>query len=300
MKQNSVNAPDVDWNTVQRTALAKAHDINNAYELGPVMRYIYSTVNDFHGTFFYKDSSFKWSHNEPVISDSIRNEWKKGVFVVTRMLPNNVGYLRIPSMSFSSFEDGNKKAQALNDSLCALLEKNCKGLIIDLRLNGGGAMHPMILGVEQLLEPGNIGSFRGRKKEDWIIKNNGFFVDTSLITKIIPGCTIKASGIPAVLLVSPITGSSAEFFIMAFKGRPNTILLGSKTAGYVTVIAGLPINDAAYMYLSVGYGADRNGTVYKKAFEPDILSTAPDSFNDIANDEKVKAAANWLTMHANH
>jgi C-terminal processing protease CtpA/Prc len=84
---------------------------------------------------------------------------------------------------------------------------------------------------------------------------------------------------------------------MPFKGRKNTVLLGSETAGYVTVIQGLPVSDSAYMLISVGYGADRNGKIYKDAIQPDIPFASPDSFNDIRNDEKVKAAEKWLKLH---
>jgi C-terminal processing protease CtpA/Prc len=96
---------------------------------------------------------------------------------------NNIGYLRIPSMPVSSKEDFYTKAQKLNDSLCTLLDKNIKGIILDLRLNGGGAMHPMILGLEQLLTQGYVGSFRVKKKEGWFIRDNVFYVDTTLFSK---------------------------------------------------------------------------------------------------------------------
>ena len=108
---------------------------------------------------------------------------------------------------------------------------------------------------------------------------------------------MNAQNIPVVILVGPGTGSSGEFFLMAFNGRKNTVLLGSQTAGWVTVNTGLPINDTAFMNLSVGYGADRNETIYKEALEPDITITSVDKFNDIANDDKVKAALKWLTLH---
>ncbi|MEP7143081.1 MAG: S41 family peptidase [Ferruginibacter sp.] len=225
------------------------------------------------------------------------NEWKKGVQSITRVLDKNIGYLRIPSMPVATQDDFNTKAQKLNDSLCSLLQKQVKGIILDLRLDGGGAMHPMILGVEQLLTQGYIGSFRGKKKQDWFIKNDGFFVDTSIHSKITPTCNINAREVPVVMLISPHTGSAAECFIIAFKGRKNTVLLGSKTAGYVTVNTGIPINDTAFMNLAVGYSADRNGKIYKDAIEPDIPFTAVDKFNDIENDEKVKAAIKWLKLH---
>jgi C-terminal processing protease CtpA/Prc len=102
------------------------------------------------------------------------------------------------------------------------------------------------------------------------------------------------------MLVSPHTASSAECLIIAFKGRRNTVLLGSNTAGYTTVNTGIQINDTAAMNLAVGYSADRNGKIYKDAIEPDISFASVDKFNDIPNDDKVKAAIKWLRLHISH
>jgi C-terminal processing protease CtpA/Prc len=272
----------------------QAKNIDNPYELGSTMRYLYKSINDFHGAFFWKDSTFQWRHDELKISDSLINEWKKGVQSITAVLDKNIGYLRIPSMPGGSKEDFDRKAQTLNDSLCVLLSKNIKGIILDARLDGGGAMFPMILGVRQLLSDGFIGSFRTKKKENWTIKNNGFFIDTTLLTEVKPKCEVNAQNIPVVILVGPGTGSSGEFFLMAFKGRKKTILLGSQTSGWVTVNTGIQINDTAFMNLSIGYGTDRNGKIYKEAIVPDVTITGVDKFNDIANDEKIKAAIKWL------
>ncbi|HUZ61161.1 MAG TPA: S41 family peptidase [Hanamia sp.] len=297
MKNNSVNANTVNWDTLRHNALIQAKNIYNPFELGSTMRYLYKSINDFHGAFFWEDSTFQWHHYQPPISDSIMNEVKKGVKSITKVLDKNIGYLRIPSMPGGSKEDFDRKAQTLNDSLCVLLNRNIKGIILDARLDGGGAMFPMILGVKQLLSQGLLGSFRTKKKQDWFIKSNCFFIDTTLITEVKPKCDVDAQNIPIVILIGPGTGSSGEFFLMAFKGRKNIILLGSQTAGWVTINGGIPINDTAYMNLSVGYGADRNGKIYKEALKPDITVTSVDKFNDIANDEKVKAAIKCLNLH---
>jgi hypothetical protein len=299
MKKNAVNTDSVNWNTLKENALKQARGLSDPYELGPVMRYLYQSINDFHGAFFYKDSTFKWHHNEPVLSEAISNEFKKGVTIKAEILENDIGYLRIPSMPVSSKKDYYIKAQNLNDSLCSLLSKNIKGIILDLRLDGGGAMHPMILGVEQLLRQGHIGAFQTKKREDWFIRDNSFFVDTTIFSSIIPKCSINAQSIPVVMLISPVTGSSAECFIIAFKGRAKTVLLGSETAGYVTVNNGFPINDTAFMNLAVGYSADREGKIYKEAIKPDIPFKGQDDFNDIKSDVKTKAAINWLNQHFN-
>ena len=155
MQNRSVNADKVDWQTVRINALTMAKAIDSPAQLGPVMRYLYQSVDDYHGAFFYKDSTFRWVKQHYSISDSIMNEWKKGVVSVTKVFNGNIGYLRVPSMPVSNEEDFHTKAQRLNDSLCSLLSKNIEGIILDLRLNGGGAMHPMILGLQNLLEKRN-------------------------------------------------------------------------------------------------------------------------------------------------
>lgn len=298
MKKNSVNADKIDWEQLHKEALEKAKKINDPYQLGPVMRHILQTLNEFHGAFFYGDSTFKWQRNEPPVSDSLMNEWKKGVHIKTLMLENNIGYLRVPFMSYAGKARSDSDAQRLNDSLCYLLNKNVKGVILDLRLNGGGNMYPMMLGLEQLEGTGKIGTFIGDKGESWYIKDHNFMLDTMMLASIVPKCAVNTQDLPVVVLVGRGTGSSGEFLTMSLKGRDNTVFIGNKTAGYVTVISGIPINDSAYLYLSVGYGADRKGNIYKDVIEPDISIEEPDSFNDLANDEKVKAGIKWIVSHS--
>jgi len=294
MKKNAVNSPQVDWAALKASIQKEAAGINDMYQLGTVIKHLYQALNDFHGAFYYKDSVFGWHRQRHAISDSIMNEWKKGVTNKARVLENNIGYLRIPSMPYNGKEGVDKKATLLNDSLCWLLSHQVKGIIIDARLDGGGAMFPMILGLKQLLPEGKQGSFTAKTGETWYIKGNDFLLDTNILTSLQHTCNMDAQQVPVVILIGPGTGSSGEFFIMPFKTRPHTLLMGTETAGYITSVAGFPINDAAQINLSTGYGADKNGNVYKQALQPDIILTGEDSFNNLAKDLKVKAAVKWL------
>ena len=86
--------------------------------------------------------------------------------------------------------------------------------------------------------------------------------------------------------------------IKPIKGRKNTLLLGEKTGGYVTGNEGYVLASVrSYMLLSTSYGADRNGKLYTAAITPDVKVNAPDKFNDIPNDEKVKAAVKWIKQY---
>jgi carboxyl-terminal processing protease len=297
MRNNAVNANAVNWAELKEHAYEKAANLKSPYEMGEVIRYLYQSINDFHGSFFYRDSTFQWHGKALVTSDSVMNQWKKRAGIKTALLDNNIGYLRIPSMPGGSIMDFNKSAQKLNDSLCVLLAQNLRGIILDLRINAGGVMYSMILGVEQLLGEGKVGSFYGKKEETWYIKGNRFYVDTALYATIAPKCNVNATTIPIVILTGTSTGSSGEFLTIAFKGRKHTVLLGTETAGYVTSITGIKINNEAFMNLAIGYGKDRHGKAYKEAIKPDIPFTAVDKFNDVKTDEKVKAAIDWIERH---
>jgi carboxyl-terminal processing protease len=226
MKINAVNSEKVDWKMTKKNALYKATNLSSPYELGNIMRYLYGAANDFHGAFFYRDSVFKYNRKESSISDSIKNEWKKRSGIRTKMLKYNFGYLRIPSMPGGSKSEFDSLAQSLNDSLCVLFRKNIEGIVVDLRINGGGAMFPMILGLEQLLQQENVGSFQMKNGSQWLLRNHNFYLDTAQLASIIPKCSTNAATLPVAILTSNATGSSGEFLIMAFKGRKNTITIG--------------------------------------------------------------------------
>jgi carboxyl-terminal processing protease len=293
MKTNAVNRDKVDWGKLLKNVYSQIASKENAYQLGPVFRMLFKSLNDFHGAFYCWDSTYKWQRQEPEYSDSIKNEWKKGVFLQKDMVQGNIGYLRVPYISFTGRNELDKKAQSLNDSLCALLDQNVMGIILDFRLNGGGAMFPMMLGLEQLLHDGKIGSFT-ENSENWILKDNSFCLDTAILTSITPKCQTTNKDIPVAILIGPATGSSGEFLAIAFKKRKNTIFIGTETAGYVTATKGFKINDAVTLLLSTGYGRDREGQIYERALSPDIYINEPDSFNDIKNDKKVLNAVKWI------
>jgi carboxyl-terminal processing protease len=200
-------------------------------------------------------------------------------------------------MSFEGLEGDSKNAQKLNDSLCSLFDKNVKGLILDLRLNGGGAMYPMIMGLDQLYMPGKIGYFISRKNINWYIKDNSFLLDTLVLAQIKPNCEFNAHNLPLVILIGGGTGSSGEFLAISLKSRKHTVYIGNETAGYITSTEGTQINNDAHILLSSGYGADGNGIIYKKPLKPDILINSPDKFNNIPDDEKVKIGIKWINQH---
>ena len=294
MEKHAVEAKTVPWKQFRMKVKKKWKSRPNEETMVAVLLELMEYLDDYHGSFHYKDSMYQWNSNTLVVPEAILNELKKGAAITSQLLEDQIGYLRVPSMPYLSKEDCNNKAQQLNDNLCSLFQENPKGLIIDLRLNGGGAMYPMILGLQQLLEKGNIGSYTSQDASSWYLEEKRFLMGSTLFAELQTTCLPQYTDIPVAFLISPVTGSSAEFLLIAFQGRPNTILVGTPTAGFLTATQGFAIDDDAFLLLSTAYGMDRNGIVYKDAFLPDIPCSSSDEFIDLSSDDKVKKAIAWI------
>ncbi len=93
------------------------------------------------------------------------------------------------------------------------------------------------------------------------------------------------SYVPVVVLVGPKTASSGEGVMLAFKGRPNTIIMGEPTAGLITSNNSFPLRPGITMILATGYTQDRSW-LYTAALHPDVLIPDGDDFFDLAHDQR--------------
>jgi carboxyl-terminal processing protease len=76
----------------------------------------------------------------------LKDQFKTGMpKITTRVFDGGYGSILIPGINYDPVKVG-AQAQEIQDSLCRLEPQQLKGLIVDLRLNNGGNMHPMITG----------------------------------------------------------------------------------------------------------------------------------------------------------
>ncbi len=113
-----------------------------------------------------------------------------------------------------------KLGQALRDSLCKLNLKDLKGIIVDLRLNTGGNMYPMISGIAPLLGNGKAGSFvdNGKILNSWFIKDGNLLVNDNAYITLQNNCN-PGKNIKIALLIGPATASSGEATAISFIGK---------------------------------------------------------------------------------
>ena len=178
-----------------------------------------------YGTTYYWD----WSLNHPLnFSDSLQRNYLGNDFRLTNgikytTLPSNIGYMYVGSFESSLSSD--------NVSLMLLRLAESKGIIIDIRNNGGG----MLTSAEELAAHfvsgkthcGYIQHKTGKGHNDFSSPEKLYIEPNGVIWKK-----------PVVVLTNRAVYSSANHFVMLVKPLPQVVVIGDKTGGG----SGLPLN----------------------------------------------------------
>lgn len=214
-------------------------------------------------------------------------------------LDAETGYLIVPGYSWSPDRaHTDSTAQAFHELICGL-RPHPVNWIIDLRLNMGGTMHPMMAALAPLLGNGEAGGLvdaDGRPSVRWQTTDGVFLHDG------VPGpATVTAScQLPAArriaVILGPITMSSGEMVAVAFRGRPDTRFFGEATAGgYSTANYQHRLREDLQMLLAEAVARDRHGVRYPTDVEPDTEIIGPHRFESIHDDPRVVAARRWFS-----
>lgn len=297
IQQYSLYHSVFDWTALHTKVFAGIDTARTRSDLIPAIRNIYRSLNDKHGAVIL-DGRRIGMNEKPVITvrQVLKDQFKTGMPKIrTRIFDGGYGYILIPSISYDPVKVG-VQAQEIQDSLCRLEPQLLNGLIIDLRLNGGGNMHPMITGLHQVIGDGPIGSFcdlNGGPFSIWRIKDGAFYLNSTKLLAVTDRCSIPDS-LKVVVLLSQITASSGEILAITLKARPRTLYIGEKTAGFVTSNAGPFYVNGQQVFVTSALIADKFGKIYTEGLSPDIPIVEGDDFNDLTEDAKVSAALRWL------
>ncbi len=234
IKFNSIHRTTVDWKQIDKSF---NEQIKNSKSLNDTMNCfvtVLKNLKDVHSQIFLNNQYYGHytSFEDSVLvrlkplNDKAISETNK---VFTQNIVKGIGYIRVPTFQVFNPEQINDFAQTLADSV-SKLTKNCKkGLIIDLRLNGGGNIYPMLSGLSQLLGNKTIGyetDVNDSVIRTWEILNGNFIIGDYQTTNITFKTNPKLEKIPIVIIIGPVTKSAGSMVAIAFRGRPNTYFIG--------------------------------------------------------------------------
>lgn len=298
-RTTSVMRDSVNWNELE----AAMRIINEQEGLGKATSHMLRELGDFHGRIWIDDVPYfgvskGWAPSNMIIDSlNLAMYQQTSAKVQAALLGGNYGYLRIPGMIYSNdnFEEANSIYTQL-DSLGK--HADIQGWIVDLRLNGGGTMFPMLAGLAPLLGNQTVGAFEDpatNYRDEWIIKDGEVYIGDYQSTDYSFSGVADMSHLPVVVLISGFTASSGEVVAISFKGRPNTLFIGENTAAYTTAVSWIVISEKVILQLTESYYADRNGQIYRGTSVPaDIQIDGGDDFYNLEKDVKITRALEWL------
>ena len=171
--------------------------------------------------------------------------------VVSKLIDNKVGYLRLRAFNENSSNQLNKEISKIKKN------KKIKGYILDLRNNPGGLLSQAIEISDFFLDDGEIVSTKGRKNRE----NRKFFAKD--------GDRIK--GFPLIVLINNGSASASEIVAGALQDQKRAILLGEATYGKGSVQSIIPLKNRGAMRLTVSkYYLPSGKSISEVGIVPDI------------------------------
>lgn len=240
----------IDWDSVYREYRPLVNQETNFLELFSICSDMLNELKDGHVNL---SSTFNTSYYRKWWSDypqdfrlrTIQENYLKFNYLQTSgisyaMLPDTIGYMYYPSFSYNI---GNLNL----DYILALLHKS-KGLIIDIRDNGGGQLTNIKTLVSRLIKNrvsgGTIRHKTGPGHNDFSDPYEIYYD---------PCDTIRISYLdrPIAVLTNRSCYSAANDFVAVMKSLPNVSIIGSKTGGG----GGLPFNSEMPIGWSIRFSA---------------------------------------------
>lgn len=303
----ALNRNFVDWPQLRQQCYQQAQGARTIRELLPLYPPLFAQLRDDHGWLTYQGKTVRWRNPDriPYANATVKTALAQKPGLLVKLLPHRIGYIRLPGISAGgSLAQQQAAAVVVRDSVARLFGQRVKAWILDLRLNDGGAMAPMLAGIAPLLGEGHLGGFvdhTGQAQEQWWLKQGNFYLDTLAVTALPAPAHHVPANRPIAVLLSGLTASSGEIVAISLKGRPATRFFGEPTYGATTANTSYPIQGTSYLTIAGSVDADRTGQVYPVRVQPEELIAGGDNFLDLSQDAKVQAALRWLkTTKAAH
>ncbi|MBB3838446.1 hypothetical protein FHS57_002451 [Runella defluvii] len=295
LKNNALYANRVNWKEKEAEVREKAKTKAETFE---ALKVVFTSLGDMHAAFYHEDNSFRLDNTALVerYSDSLKAAWKRGPQIAPRMI-DGFAYFVVPYMGAKGQKQIDWYANWLYNEVVKLHKQHPKGWIIDLRLNSGGNIRPMLAGLAPFFSEGGVSYYIGQNGEasdEASFKNGDFVIDGQVQATI----NDKIAQFPAAkvaVLIGPGTASSGEITAAVFSKRSNTVLIGAPTAGLANATNGFVFNDnKTYFLFSTARIADASKVCFPETIQPNIPIHGQESFQELMQDEIVKAAINWL------
>lgn len=216
------------------------------------------------------------------------------------LLDERTGYIGLPPCGTGDRRQMTLYAWTIRGLIASQSAAGATSWVIDLRLNGGGNIWPMLVGLAPLLGDGP--QFRSLMPRGaaqvfglsgdagWMDVGAGPVLNFELINAERPARDVRGDRVAT--LIGPWTMSSGEMMAVALISCGQTRTFGESTAGLTTITGFFPLSDGSVLVLPTGRVATAAGRVFDGRIEPDTpveIGEWPRQDDDV-----VRAAQEWL------
>lgn len=187
--------------------------------------------------------------------------------VSAKLLDGNLGYIKV-----SEFDEVTE--QQFKDAVDGFEKQNVKGLIIDLRNNGGGLLNVTVEMADYILPQADLITYTLDKYGE----GTKYFSDDK-----------HKVDLPIAILVNGYSASASEVFTGALKDHGAATVIGTTTFGKGIVQSVLPITDGSAVKITTSsYYTPSGVCIHGVGIEPDI------TVNYTEDDNQLDAAVEYL------
>ena len=190
-----------------------------------------------------------------------------------KMIDGDIGYIEISEFNKKTYDE---YMAAIND----LKSQGAKGIIFDLRFNGGGIVDAATNILDEILPKCNIVTLKQKNKADVVYNSDD----------------AKVLDMPIAVLVSGRTASAAEIFAGAIRDNHYGTLIGYKTYGKGVIQKSATLKDGSVVSITSGkYYTPSGEDINEKGITPDIeldfeyMGDADADYDELHDNQVVKA-----------
>jgi len=194
--------------------------------------------------------------------------------VKSKLMAPHIGYIRVSTFSEETLADFIKQLQSL-------IKENhnqpLKGLIFDLRNDGGGLLNAAV-GVTGAFIPSGavVVSTKGRNKiQQTVLKASPEFYrnpgESSSTPDLLQGLPLGIKQVPIVVLINSGTASASEIVTGALQDYRRAVVVGTQSFGKASVQTVIPLQNEAGLKLTVAlYYTPKDRSIQARGIVPDI------------------------------
>ena len=261
----------VDWNRLEGELAARLPKNATSEEAGPLVREALAALGDPHARFIAAAkpaTEGTGAASAAVSTTSAPAHPPIPTVMVGELAEDSTAYVLVPGTGMGGPREWAEYADAGRAAIASLEARHPAGWIIDLRLNGGGSVWPMLLGVSAVLGDGvqftsvvpGVGvtqRFGLSGGEAWLNAGAGPKTQMGISREMRPAIGVAPA--PVAVLVGPWTMSSGEAIAIALRSRPGVRMFGECSAGLTTVTQTYTLADGSTLILPAAQMGDVRG-----------------------------------------